>query len=110
MTTFFTNSFPYRMDGTYVLDNVKTGRGTPITGGSGEISFFHDESNAPIAGQAWPSAITWNDTEKWFECEISKDCETTLGELVRGEVTIDANGKRYTDVLRIRVRAPSSEI
>jgi hypothetical protein len=111
MTTTYTNSFPYLADATYVLDNVKDGRGNLITGGSGTVSFFHDETGDAIAGQTWPSAITWNNTDKRFECEISADCVTTLGELVRGEVTIDAsNGKRYVDVLKVRVRAPSSEI
>src|SRR5687768_505840 len=110
MATTYTYSFPYRADATYVLDNVRDGRGNAITGGSGTITWYHGDTDDEVEGQVWPAAITWSAPSQRFECEISKDCETALGELVRGEITIDAsNGKRYTDVLKVRVRAPSSE-
>lgn len=57
----------------------------------------------------WPAAVTWNGSALRYESQILAGVVTTLGQLVRGLVVIDAsNGKRYRDVIKARVKAPSS--
>lgn len=103
-------SFPYRANGLYKLTRAKNrDTGEPITGGSGSITWYSDNSSTPLSGATNPVPVTWNATLERYEAPISKDFETTLGEIVRGEVQIDASsGDRFTDVLFRRVRAPSS--
>lgn len=113
------NSFPWKSDGLYVFDNIKVdGVLVPASGvGSwtngqvvGSITWRHADGTS-IAGQAWPANLTWNATLKRVESIISKDCDTTLGELVSGERIVTApNGKVGRDLVKIRVRAPSSVI
>lgn len=101
------SGFPWQSDGYYVFKNVKVD-GAAATGGSGEISWAH-EDGTPVAGQSWPAAITWNNTLKRFESPISAACETTLGELLHGTRVITAlNGKVGSDVVKIRVKALTS--
>ena len=102
--------FPYRADGLYRLRRVRNpDTGEAVTGGSGSVTWYPDNSETPISGSANPVAISWNGPLARYESPISKDFETELGQIIRGEIIIDAaDGHRYTDVIFARVRAPSS--
>jgi hypothetical protein len=102
-------SFPYHANGLYVLRRARNAdTKQAITGGSGSITWYPDDSAVPLAGSPQPVAVTWNAGENRYESPISADFETTLGQIVRGEVTIDSGADRFTDVFFRRVRAPSS--
>jgi hypothetical protein len=101
--------FPYQADGRYVLQKVKDPDGAPVTAGSGTITWYDDLTGVPLTGQSWPAAVTWNGSAARYESVILATVVTTLGQIVRGDVVIDAaNGKRYRDIVKARVRVPSS--
>lgn len=102
-------SFPYRASGLYVLRRPRNAdTGEEISGGSGSITWYSDNSLTPIPGSPNPVDVTWNAALERYESLISPDFETTLGQIIRGEVVIDGAGERFRDVFFRRVRAPSS--
>lgn len=99
--------------GKYTLKQPKDGdTGAALSGGSGTVSWYNDTTGALIAGAV---AVTWNAALLRYESQIedSSVWPRALGELWRGEILIDAttpSAKRYRDVLKARIRAPSSGI
>jgi hypothetical protein len=101
--------FPYQAQGTYTLNKVRDPDGAQVSGGAGTITWYDDETDVALTGQSWPAAVTWNAAALRYESEILATVVTALGQLVRGEVVIDAsNGKRYRDIVKARVKVPSS--
>jgi len=84
--------------------------GAALSGGSGTVNWFNDDTGDSIAAAV---AVTWNAGLLRYQTVIqdSSVWARAVGDLWRGEVLIDATtpaAKRYRDELRARVRAPSS--
>lgn len=86
--------------------------GTALSGGSGTIDWYNDDSGIAIAIGV---AITWNSAKSRYQTQIEDQSvwDRAVGDLWRGVVLIDADtpsAKRYRDELRARVKAPSSAL
>lgn len=98
--------------GKYILAQPKDEDGVALSGGSGTVTFYDDATGEDLTGAL---AITWNAAKLRYQASIPDQSVVPreIGDLWRGEILIDAttpSAKRFRDILKVRVRAPSSEI